>query len=186
MRWVTLSHVHLDRSASPWLIKRFVDPEATFEFVTWGEDGQIPQPGDIELPEGATPFAVPGAELGLHDEHGTGFAKIMRKYDLESDEGLVAVERIVAAGVRHTFGKDPAADETAEETMLGGALNLIGAGLGLAFDDEDHLVTAFGLYDGVLAHCRMRLLPADVKDQAPFLPPQKIPYLRDALRTASR
>src|SRR3954447_17191773 len=105
MRWVTLSHVHLDRSASPWLIKRYVDPDATFEFVEWGLDGRIPQPGDIDVPQGATPFAIPGAELGLHDADGTCFLKIMRRYDLEQDTGLVAFERLVAAGVRHTFGQ---------------------------------------------------------------------------------
>lgn len=33
MLWVTLAQIHLDRAASPWLIKRFVDPEAEFEFV---------------------------------------------------------------------------------------------------------------------------------------------------------
>ncbi|MEA2169510.1 MAG: hypothetical protein QOF76_2810 [Solirubrobacteraceae bacterium] len=181
MRWVTLSHVHLDRAAAPWLIKRFVDPEAEFGFAAWGMDGKIPEPGSVVVPEGATPFAIPGAELGLHDADGTCCAKILRKYGLDADPGLVAVERVIAAGVRHTFGEDPAPDETAEESMLGGALNLIGAGLGLAFHDPEHLAIAFGMYDGLLAHCRMRLLPADVTAAAPFLPPQKIPFLREAL-----
>jgi hypothetical protein len=185
MLWVTLAQIHLDRAASPWLIKRFVDPEAEFEFVEWGLDGKIPEPGSLELPPDATPFAIPGVELGLHDAEGTCFAKILRAYSLEEPE-LWAVERIIAAGVRHTFGKDPAPDETAEETMLGAALNLIGAGLGLAYDDEDHLNAALSLYDGVLAHCRMRLLPAEVKQRAPFLPPTKIPYLRQAIADQGR
>lgn len=96
------------------------------------------------------------------------------------------MERIIAAGVRHTFGEDPAPDETAEETQLGAALNLLGAGFGLAFDDDEHLVAALALYDGLLAHCRMRLLPAEIKERAPFLPPQKIPFLRQAIADSGR
>jgi hypothetical protein len=162
------------------LIKRFVDPEAEFQFIAWGADGKIPEPGSIEIPPGATPFAIPGVELGLHDARGTCFRKIMVSYDLR-DPALEAMERIIAAGVRHTFGQPPALDETAEESMLGGALNLIGAGLGLAYDDPENLQAALMLYDGVYEHCRMRLLPDEVKRDAPFLPPQKIPYLRAAI-----
>lgn len=184
MRWVTMAQIHLDRSASPWLIKRFVDTDASFAFIPWGQDGTIPAPGSLPIPDGATPFAIPGVELGLHDADGTCFSKIMRRYEL-SDPALISVERIVAAGVRHTFGKPPADDETAEESMLGGALNLIGNGLSLAFDDDGHLAAALSLYDGLYEHCRMRLLPDNVKAGAPFLPPQKIPYLRDAIRAAS-
>ena len=55
MKWVTRNHPHIDRVASPWLIKRFVDTEAEFVFVGWGKDEA--------LPADATPFAIPGAEL---------------------------------------------------------------------------------------------------------------------------
>jgi hypothetical protein len=180
MRWVTLAQIHLDRAASPWLIRRFVDPEAEFVFLDWGQDGRIPEPGTLTLPPDATPFAIPGVPLGLHDADGTCFAKILRAHDLRQPE-LWAMERIIAAGVRHTFGHERAPDETDEETMLGGALNLIGTGFGIAFDDEGHLAAAMALYDGVLAHCRIRLLPAEVKQAAPFLPPQKLPFLREAI-----
>ena len=37
MRWVTRSHLHLDRVATPWLIRRFLDPAAEFLFVDWDE-----------------------------------------------------------------------------------------------------------------------------------------------------
>ena len=36
MKWVTRDYVHLDRMACIWLIKRFVDRQATFSFVPWG------------------------------------------------------------------------------------------------------------------------------------------------------
>ena len=60
MKWVTRDYVHLDRVACPWLIKRFIDKEAEFVFVPWGEESK--RPAD------AIPFALPGAELGPHDE----------------------------------------------------------------------------------------------------------------------
>ncbi|HWF54779.1 MAG TPA: chromate resistance protein ChrB domain-containing protein [Solirubrobacteraceae bacterium] len=183
MRWVTMAQIHLDRAACPWLITRFVDPEAEFEFLPWGLDGTIPEPGALPLPEGATPFAIPGVPLGLHDADGTCFSKILRAYDLRQPS-LWGMERVIAAGVRHTFGRPPADDETAEEAALGAALNLIGNGLSLAYDDDGHLRAALGLYDGLHQHCLMRLLPAEVKEQAPFLPPQKIPYLREAIAAA--
>ena len=42
MKWVTREYVYLDRVASPWLIKRFVDPEAEFVLVPWGEEPSLP------------------------------------------------------------------------------------------------------------------------------------------------
>jgi len=36
MKWLTRSHVHVDRVACPWLITRFVDSEAEFLFVPAG------------------------------------------------------------------------------------------------------------------------------------------------------
>lgn len=56
MKWVTRDYVHLDRVASPWLITRFVDPQAEFVFVPWGAEDQ--RAAD------AIPLALPGAELG--------------------------------------------------------------------------------------------------------------------------
>ncbi|CAM5693875.1 chromate resistance protein ChrB domain-containing protein [Streptomyces canus] len=49
MRRVTLSHVHLDRVASPWLVRRFVDPTAEFECVEWGQDGRLPDPARLPV-----------------------------------------------------------------------------------------------------------------------------------------
>src|ERR1700691_2338669 len=63
MKWVTRDFVHLDRVASPWLIKRFIDRDAVFVFVPWGAEER--RPAD------AIPFALPGAEIGPHDQEGT-------------------------------------------------------------------------------------------------------------------
>ena len=63
MKWVTRDFVHLDRVASPWLIKRFVDRDAEFVFVPWLEE-------DARPPD-AVPLALPGGELSAHDAAGT-------------------------------------------------------------------------------------------------------------------
>lgn len=180
MRWATLAHVHLDRVASPWLVRRFVDPAAEFEFVEWGLDGKLPDPARLQIPEGATPIGIPGAELGLHDENGSCFQKVLRAYDLE-DPALWRMERILAAGISDALGTPKRPDETQEEHTLGTALNQLGTAFGVAFDDAEHLEHAMPLYDAVYEHCRMRELPDDVLGGAPKLPPLRTPYLREAL-----
>jgi hypothetical protein len=58
MKWVTRSHVHVDRVACPWLISRFVDSEAEFLFVPKSQIQRMVEE------TGAIPFDAPGVELG--------------------------------------------------------------------------------------------------------------------------
>jgi hypothetical protein len=57
MKWITREHVKVDRLACPWLLKKFVDPDAEFHFVT----------AELVISEAtqlnATPFDVTGVEL---------------------------------------------------------------------------------------------------------------------------
>ncbi|MFF7549747.1 chromate resistance protein ChrB domain-containing protein [Streptomyces canus] len=182
MRWVTLSHVHVDRVASPWLVRRFVDPAAEFEFMEWGEDDSLPDPGRLpRLPEGATPIGIPGVPLGLHDEHGSCFKKVLRAYELD-DPALWRMERLVAAAISHALGTPEQPGQTEEERVIGTTLDLLGAAFGVAFDDTEHLEHAMPLYDGVYEHCRIRELSEDVLAGAPRVPPLRVPYLRNALQ----
>lgn len=184
MKWMTLAHIHLDRVAAPWLITRFVDPEAEFSYLEWGLDGELPSP-DLarEVPAGTTPVGIPNVPLGLHDADGSCFAKVLRHHGL-TDPALWRMERLVSAGIRHAFGRPPADDETAEETMLGAALDELGTALGVVFDDAEHLQQALGLYDAVFALCQMRELPEATLAAAPRLPPLRTPYLRRELGCA--
>ena len=88
MRWITRAHVKVDRVACPWLVRKFVDPEAEFVFV----------PADRIAAEtdrlGAIPFDVEGAELGHHGLR-CSFEAILDKYDLTGDPALVLLGRIV-------------------------------------------------------------------------------------------
>jgi hypothetical protein len=184
MRWSTLSHIHLDRVAACWLIRRFVDPDARFTYVEWGLDGHRPRPELLaSVPAGDTAVGIPGARLGLHDENGTCFAKVLRAYELE-DPALWSMERIIAAGVSHALGTPTPDGETEEERTLGAALDMLGAAYGVAFDDAKHLELALPLYDALYTHCQTRQLPEAVFTAAPSLPPLRTPYLRQALAKA--
>src|SRR5258708_32347826 len=102
MKWLTRSHVHVDRVACPWLITRFVDNEAEFLFVPKSQVDQV------AAETGAIPFDAPDVELG-HHEGRCSFESIMLKYGL-TDPGLVRLARIVpAADVAGAIATDPTA-----------------------------------------------------------------------------
>jgi hypothetical protein len=89
MKWITRSHVHVDRVACPWLITRFIDSEAEFLFVPKSEIDKVAKEA------GAIPFDAPGVELG-HHEGRCSFESIILKYDLK-DAGLLRLAKIVHA-----------------------------------------------------------------------------------------
>lgn len=88
MKWITRERVKVDRVACPWLIRRFIDPQAEFLFVPAAKVIEI---GQLE---NAVPFDVPEVELG---HHGTecSFEAILKKYGLGKDSALVLLSRIV-------------------------------------------------------------------------------------------
>ena len=87
MKWITRSHVHVDRVACPWLTTRFIDSEAEFLFVPKSQIDQVAKE------TGAIPFDAPGVELG-HYEGRCSFESIILKYDLR-DAGLLRLAKIV-------------------------------------------------------------------------------------------
>ena len=86
MRFVTRERIHVDRIATAWAIKRFVDADATFEFVPRTRDLR-----DIN----AVPFDVRGAELGHRGGHCT-LEALIDKYELR-DPALSVMGRIIRA-----------------------------------------------------------------------------------------
>src|ERR1700694_76954 len=75
MKWVTRSHVHVDRVACPWLITRFIDSDAEFLFAPKNQIDRVAQE------TGAIPYDVAGAELG-HQDGRCSFESILLKYGL--------------------------------------------------------------------------------------------------------
>ena len=83
MKWATRAGCHIDRAACAWLIRRFVDREAEFVFV---DDPD-------EIPPGATPFDIRGAELSHHGGD-CSFETFLKRYDLK-DPVLWEIAKIV-------------------------------------------------------------------------------------------
>lgn len=139
MKWVTRERVKVDRVACPWLIRKFVDPEAEFLFVP------ADQVASVAAEQGAMPFDVPGVELGHHDGK-CSFEAIVAKYHI--DEPAIGV----LAQIVH--GADVAADLYGRLEAPG--LKAIAEGfrhLGLR-DDHEILAREFIVYDALYAYCR--------------------------------
>jgi hypothetical protein len=86
MHFITRERIHVDRIATAWAIRRFIDPEATFEFV--------PRTRDVSDMPGI-PFDMRGAELGHHGGRCTLEALIDR-YEI-ADEALRRMARVIRA-----------------------------------------------------------------------------------------
>jgi len=138
MKWVTRSHVHVDRVACPWLISRFVDSQAQFLFVPKSEVN------DVARREGAIPFDAPDVELG-HKGGRCSFWAIITKYGL-SDKALLRMAEIVDAADTGNMSAEP----------LSAGLEAIAVGYSLRFpDDEENLARQFEVYDALYAWCRL-------------------------------
>src|SRR3954464_10182991 len=101
MKWVTREDAKVDRIACPWLIRRFVDPDAEFLYVPAGEVKSVAER------EGAIPYDVAGVEFG-HVDGRCSFESIMRKHGLEGDAALMRLAAIVhAADIADDLHKVP-------------------------------------------------------------------------------
>jgi len=142
MLWVTRSHVHVDRVACPWLIRRFVDSEAQFLFVPKN------QVEEVAAATAAIPFDVPGVELG-HLEGKCSFEAILAKYEL-TDAALLRLAKVVHAA-------DIASDLNNDAIAPG--LEAIATGFGIILpDDQANLQAQFVVYDALYAWCRLHVV----------------------------
>ena len=138
MKWITRSHVHVDRVACPWLIIRFIDSEAEFLFV--------PKNKVMEMAEktGAIPFDTPGAELHHRDALCT-FDVIIKDYEL-ADKALLRMAKVINAADTDHLEADP----------LAAGFEAIAVGYGLRFpDDLQNIEEQFEVYDALYAWCRL-------------------------------
>ena len=136
MKWVTRERPKIDRIACPWLVARFIDHDAEFIYV----------PKDRVMSEaerlGATPFDVPGVELG-HDGPLCSFDAFIKKYALK-DPALDRLALIVR-------GADTDTPDLAPE-----AAGLVALSWGLHHnyrDDHELLAQGMVLYDALYAWC---------------------------------
>jgi hypothetical protein len=143
MKWVTRRNVKVDRVACPWLIKKFVDPDAEFLFVP-------PETVmEVAATDGAIPYDVPGVELGHHGKE-CSFDAIMKKYELTNDPVLGLLAKIVnGADTDNTLWHQPESE----------GLRAIAQGFRHLGFKDDHEVNAaeWIVYDALYAYCREKV-----------------------------
>ena len=132
MKWVTWENIGVDRMASAWLIRRFIDPQAVFMFIHAGEK---------PLPDGAEPFDVPGVRFSHHRGPCT-FHALLKDHQLK-DPTLARIAAIVdEADVIQEAAVEPASP----------GLDLICRGLRrISKDDQEALKRGALVYDALYA-----------------------------------
>jgi len=136
--WITRERPKIDRIACPWLIRRFIDPEAEFLFVP------TERVFSVASETGATAYDIPGAEPFSHDGELCSFDAFLKVYGIK-DRALDTLALIVR-------GADTARLELAPQSPGLLALSL---GLSANFPD-DHAMLGHGMvmYDALYAWCR--------------------------------
>jgi len=143
MKWMTRKDIKVDRVACPWLIKRFVDPEAEFLFV---EEKNLVEQARLQ---DATPFDAPKIDAIKLNHRGPRctFEAIIVDYSISD----VAVRRL-ALIVR-------AADIKGQEGVAPEGIGLRSIAQGFAamgLSDEDRLARQFPVYDALYAFAQSK------------------------------
>jgi len=148
MKWVTRQYVHVDRTACPWLIRRFVDPKAEFVFVP------VEKIEEVVKEEKAIPYDAPNIEL-THRGEKCSFDAIVEKYKV-SDPAVLEVAKIVRAA---DTGKMEAAPEAA-------GLEAIMTGIGIvAKDDHEAIEKARPVYEALYTNTKLKLVREKHKNE---------------------
>ncbi|MHC8382357.1 chromate resistance protein ChrB domain-containing protein [Pseudomonas sp. LB3P14] len=137
MRWITRERPKIDRIACPWLITRFIDPEAELLYVPSREVLSIAAERD------ATPYDIPGVEL-THEGELCSFDAFLKKYQL-SEPALQQLAKIVRGA------------DTSRLDLTPQSAGLYAISLGLSqryVDDHEMLAHGLIMYDALYAWCK--------------------------------
>ena len=142
MEWVTREHPHTDRIACPWLIRRFIDPEAVITY----------RPRDDVLAyaerTGAISFDAPNARY-THRDGLCSFEVLVADYRLTDDPALALVAKVV-------HGAD--VSEDADATPQSRGLEAIARGfMELGVDDQEQLRLELPVYDALYAWAKLEV-----------------------------
>jgi hypothetical protein len=137
MKWVTRERPKIDRIACPWLVARFIDPDAEFLYVPAAEVMKTARE------TGATPFDVPNVDYGHHGEK-CSFDAFVARHGL-TDPALLRLAEIVR-------GADTGRPDL---TAQSSGLLAISQGLSAVFaDDHEMLLHGMVVYDALYAWCQ--------------------------------
>lgn len=136
MRWVTRRHIRVNRTATAWLVRRFVDPAAEFEFLDPDEVGVAQRAGSIG-------FDAPGARYPHRDERGRCSFEALVEEHRPDDAALRRLAFVVhCADFADEVGRSPEA----------AGLRAISRGFPLVCGDDDETVRRGSfLYDALYA-----------------------------------
>ena len=147
MRWVTRRHIHVNRTATAWLIRRFLDPEGEIRFV---EPEAV---AEVQRREGALGFDAPGAQYPHQDARGRCSFEQLVQERLGRDAALQRLARIVHDA---DFPEEPGTQlEAVGLWAISQGFTEVGR------DDSDIVARASFLYDSLYAHLQ-RAEAADV------------------------
>jgi rhodanese-related sulfurtransferase len=136
-KWVTREHPKIDRIAGPWLIRRFIDPNAEFIYVPKDQVLAVAQQ------TGGIPYAIDGVEF-THEGERCSFDTILRIYDIK-DPALDHLATIVR-------GADTSRHDLSAQC---GGLFAISLGLSANYpDDHEMLKHGMVIYDALYTWCR--------------------------------
>lgn len=135
MKWITRENLHIDRTSCPWLIRKYLDPDAEFVFV--------PADTDATTLDGHT-FDMRGAEYG-HEAGRCTFQTLVVRHGLDRDPALVEMGRII-------LDADVPPSRTRRPEAAGIDALIRGVQLTVPSDYEKLRLTA-PLYDALYAYC---------------------------------
>lgn len=136
MHFVTRERIHVDRIATAWAIHRFVDEDATFEFVAHGKD--------VRRLEGI-PFDMRGAELS-HRRGRCTLEALIEKYEIQ-DYALQRMARIIRAA-------DLPQQEEAGPAVAAGVLAIFDGIRDGSGSDGERLERGFVVCDALYVYCQ--------------------------------
>jgi hypothetical protein len=148
VKWVTREYVHVDRTACPWLIRKFVDPKAQFIFVPTEKIEETSKKQD------AIPFDAPGVKLG-HRNGKCSFETILEEHHL-TDPVLYELAKIVHSA--DTSDKELAPEGIGLDAMMTGARFNVK-------DDFEAVEKAAYVYDALYSYCKFKLLHEKYKSE---------------------
>jgi hypothetical protein len=138
VRWITRRHAHVDRTACPWLIRRFLDPEPEFVFVAPNTD--------LAGLDGHT-FDMRNGEYS-HEDVKCTFEVMVERHGLTSDPALVEMGRII---------RDADVPPSRSRRPEGAGLDAVISGFQLSVpDDHEKLRLTAPLYDALYAYCQAK------------------------------
>lgn len=136
MRWVTRRHIRVNRTATAWLVRRFIDPVAEFEFVEAEAVAEVQRSGAIG-------FDAPGARYPHRDERGRCSFEALVEEHRPEDPALRRMAFIVrCADFANEVSRSPEA----------AGLRAISSGFPrVTADDQETVARAAFVYDALYA-----------------------------------